>query len=422
MKFGHLSFALAGLVGLAMPLAVEAQTFAITNAHILTPGPVGEVERGTILVRDGKISSAGANVSLPKGITIIDAKGGYVTPGLIAVNTSLGLVEVSSVDGTLDARTRSTRISAAFDVQYGLNPASTLLPVARLGGITRAVVMPDYDDSNAESNREREAPFAGKAALISLGQDSNILFKAGIGMVLEIGEEGAARLGGSRASEFVQLREIFASLKAPWTTDNEWGLSSADHKALAPVASGQMPLIVLVHRAADIRQVLRLAREFRLKLILSGAEEGWQVADEIAAMKVPVLLNPTSNIPSSFDQIGATLRNAAILKAAGVDIAISGNDAGHRVRDMRYNAGLAVSRGLPLAAGLEAITLAPARIFGVANLVGSIEPGKLADLVIWDGDPLEALSEPVAVYVDGREQPMQSRATQLGQRYGKRPE
>ncbi|MBK9009440.1 MAG: amidohydrolase family protein [Novosphingobium sp.] len=152
-----------------------------------------------------------------------------------------------------------------------------------------------------------------------------------------------------------------------------------------------MPLIVIVHRAADIRQVLAFARESGLKLVLSGAEEGWQVASEIAAMNVPVLLNPTSNIPSSFDQIGASLRNAAILKAAGVDIAISGNDGGHRVRDMRYNAGLAVSRGLPQSAALEAITLAPARIFGVANLVGSIEPGKLADLVIWDGDPLEAL-------------------------------
>src|SRR3990167_5716397 len=406
MNFNHILLALACLAGLATPHVLAAQTLAINNAHILSPGPVGEVEQGTILVLDGKISSVGRNIKVPAGVTVIDANGAIVTPGLFAVNTALGLIEVSSVGDTLDARTRSTRISAAFDVQYGLNPASTLLPVARLGGVTRAVVMPGFDDSNAE----REAPFAGKAALISLGQGSNILFKAGVGMVLEVGEDGAARLGGSRASEFVQIRETLASLGNRWTPDNEWQLSEADHKALGPVISGQMPLIVIVHRAADIRQVLSLARDFRLKLILSGAEEGWQVADEVAAMNVPVLLNPTSNIPSSFDQIGATLHNAAILNKAGVQIAISGNDGGHRVRGMRYNAGLAVSRGLPYAAALEAITLAPARIFGAEKLLGSIEAGKLADLIIWDGDPLEALSEPVAVYVAGVEQPMQSRA------------
>lgn len=413
MKRRHLSLVALGLAGLLLPAAASAQNFAITNAHILSPGPVGEVAQGTILVRDGKIVSAGPHVSLPQGVKIVDAKGGYVTPGLIAVNTALGLVEVNSVDGTVDDKSRSMRISAAFDVQYGLNAQSTLIPVARLGGITRAVVMPDYDDGN----KEREAPFAGKAALISLGQGSSILFKAGIGMVLEVGEDGAARLGGSRASEFVQLREIFANLRHWGKDDDAWGLSDADRKALEPVIAGKTPLIVMVHRAADIEQVLSLAQDFRLKVILSGAEEAWQVADKIAAMKVPVLLNPTANIPSTFDQIGATLRNAAILQNAGVDIAISGNDGGHRVRDMRYNAGLAVSRGLPLAAGLEAITLAPARIFGVADQVGSIEAGKLADIVIWGGDPLEPLTEPVAIYVEGREQPMQSRATLLANRY-----
>mgnify|MGYP000391775406 CR=1 FL=1 len=182
-----------------------------------------------------------------------------------------------------------------------------------------------------------------------------------------------------------------------------------------------MPLIVVVHRAADIRQLLTLARENRLRVILSGAEEAWRVADEIAAAKVPVLLNPTSNIPSNFDMLGASLQNAAILRAAGVDIAIGGNDGGHRVREMRYNAGLAVSRGLPYAAGIEALTLAPARIFGVAGELGSIAPGKWADIVIWDGDPLEPLTQPTAIFVAGREQPLESRATELARRYAPQP-
>lgn len=413
MKRHCILAALAASSAMALPGSATAQTFAITNAHILTPGPVGEVDNGTILVRDGKIVAAGRSVAVPPGTNTVDAKGEIVTPGLFAVNTALGLVEVNSVDGTIDGRTRNSRISAAFDVQYGLNPASVLIPAARLGGVTRAVVMPDYDDGN----KEREAPFAGVGAAISLGQDAAMLYKPGIGMVLELGEDGAARLGGSRAAQFVQLRQIFASLKVQWIPDNDLGLSEADHNALLPVVAGKMPLVVIVHRAADIRQVLALAKQYPLKLILSGAEEAWQVAAEIAAMKVPVLLNPTSNIPSSFEQIGASLRNATMLKAAGVEIAISGNDAGHRVRDMRYNAGIAVSRGLPMAAAIEAITLAPARIFGLADKVGSIEPGKQADLVIWDGDPLEALTEPVAIYIDGKDQPMQSRGTLLSDRY-----
>jgi imidazolonepropionase-like amidohydrolase len=130
-----------------------------------------------------------------------------------------------------------------------------------------------------------------------------------------------------------------------------------------------------------------------------------------------VLLNPTSNIPSNFEMLGATLHNAALLEAAGVEIAFSGNDAGHRVRDMRYNAGVAVSRGLPYAAAIKAITLGPARIFGVDDQLGSIAPGKIADLVIWDGDPLEPLTQPVAIFIDGREQPMTSRALDLRDRY-----
>ena len=409
---------LPALTALALTLAAAAipaaaQTFVITNAHLVTPGPVGEVENGTVIVRDGRIAAAGAGIAVPADMRTIDARGATVTPGLIAVNTALGLVEVNSVDGSVDTKTHNSGISASFDVQYGLNPASTLIPIARLGGVTHAVVMPDYDDSD----RERELPFAGKAALISLGEGANILHRPGVGMMLELGEDGAARVGGSRAAEFVQLRQIFDLARQPVRDEYPFELSQADVAALRPVLAGTMPLIVVVHRASDIQQVLKLARDYKLKIILSGAEEAWRVAGEIAAAKVPVLINPTSNIPSNFDMLGASLQNAAILKAAGVEIAIGGNDGGHRVREMRYNAGLAVSRGLPYAAGIEALTLAPARIFGVADQLGSIAPGKTADIVIWDGDPLEPLTQPTAIFIAGREQPLTSRATELGKRY-----
>lgn len=408
-------------VALAVAGPSSAQTVAIVNAHIVSPGPLGDVPRGTILIRNGRIVAAGAHVVVPPSARTIDARNAPVTPGLVAVDTALGLTEVSSVDGTTDNRTKNGGISAAFDVEYGLNPASALIPVTRLGGVTRAVVMPDYDDSN----KERDLPFAGQAAMISLGEGANILFKAKIGMVLDLGEDGAARAGGSRAAEIVQLRNLFEDVqfyrthKAAYNSGElrDLTLSRADLEALIPVLDGTMPLIINVHRAADIRQALALARDYRLKIVLNGAEEGWQVAREIAAAHVPVLLNPSSNIPSSFELLGATLRNATLLNSAGVEIAISGNDPGHQVRDMRYNAGRAVSRGLPYAAAIEAITLAPARIFGVDDKLGSIAPGKIADIVIWDGDPLEPLTEPVAILVDGREQPMTSRALELRDRY-----
>jgi imidazolonepropionase-like amidohydrolase len=414
-----LALLVAGLIAPA-----RAETFAIVNAHIITPGPVGETPLGAVVVRDGRIVAAGADAAIPDGARIIDAAGGRLTPGLIAVNTALGLIEVNSVAGSIDSRTQESSLSAAFDVQYGLNPDSTLLPVARLGGVTRAVVMPGY----AEGEDGHDMLFAGQAAMISLGRDAPILFRARIGVVLELGEDGGARAGGSRAAAFVQLRTIFDNVRLYRARRADYdraalrdlGLSRADLEALARVLAGEAPLIVTLHRAADIRQALAFARESRIRIILNGAEEAWRLAREIAEARTPVLLNVPSNVPSSFERLGATLRNAALLNAAGVEIAISGSDAGHRVRDMRYNAGLAVAHGLPYADAIEAITLGPARIFDVDSVLGSIEPGKIADIVIWDGDPLEPLTQPRMIFTAGREQPMTSRALQLRDRYLRR--
>ena len=179
-----------------------------------------------------------------------------------------------------------------------------------------------------------------------------------------------------------------------------------------------MPLIVTVHRASDIQQVLRLAREEGIKLILDGDEEGWLVAGEIAAAGVPVLLNPISNLPADFEMRAARMENAAALNAAGVVIAIKGNEGStHRASEARYNAGNAVSHGLPYGAAIAALTVNPAKIFGMAGQFGQIAPGAAADVVVWSGDPLEPLSQPSAVFIDGVEQPLTSRALLLRDRY-----
>lgn len=418
----HFSFIgiLAALIAL-VPSTARLETIAITNARLLTMGPAGEVGSGTLVMRDQTIIAVGPEARPPADARIIDARGGVVTPGLIAANTALGLMEVNSVETTDDTRTSNRMVSAALDVQYALNPDSTLLPITRLGGVTRAIVVPDYNDRATD----RDLQFAGQAAMISLATSADILVRPKIGMVLELGESGAQRVGGSRAAQLVQLRELLdgvrffnANRKAYDRGElRDLGLSRADLDALVPVIEGRMPLIVGVHRASDIRQALQLAREYKLRIMLSGAAEGWRVAKEIAAAKVPVLLNPTFNLPSRYETLGATLKNAALLYAAGVEIAIVGNDLGHRVRDMRYNAGVAVSRGLPYLAAIEAITLAPARIFGVADQVGSLEVGKKADVVLWSGDPLEPLTQPIAVFIGGEEQPTKSRSFELRDRY-----
>ncbi|MDQ8754968.1 amidohydrolase family protein [Sphingosinicella sp. LHD-64] len=406
---------LALLALAAAPAAAE--TVAVTNARLVTMGPDGTIERGTIVLRDGRIAAVGANVAAPADARVIDAGGRIVTPGLIAANTGLGLIAVRSVEAANDRAADMTGISAAFDAGDGLNPDSLLIPVARLGGITRAITTPAYDDSPG-----REMLFAGQAAAVALG--GPMLVRRGVAMVLEMGDAGAERAGGARAAELVALRANLAEVRdyarrrAAYDRGEtrDYSLSRADLEALVPVVEGRMPLLVSASRASDIRAILTLAREERLRIVLEGAAEGWRVADELVRANVPVLLTPVDNIPISFETLGATLDNARRLQAAGVLVAFQGN-GNHRERELRYNAGNAVAVGLPWEQGLAAITINPARIFGLADRVGSLETGKDADLVIWDGDPLDTLGRPTAIFIRGEPQPMTSRQTLLRDRY-----
>lgn len=416
--------------------ATLAQTVAITNGRVLTGS--GEIQRGTVVIRDGRISAVGADVAVPAGAEVIDAQGGVVAPGFVAVDSGLGGVEVSALQDTNDLRQSSNSLSAAFDLSWGLDPDSFTIPVARLGGITRAIVVPQHPGSAGGHFHEEDTAgvgdgglhspglFAGQAAAIHLAEGTDILVRPRVAMVAPFGDAGAGVAGGARGAEFTLFREIlrevrlYAANRAAYDRGGlrDLMLSRADLEALIPVVEGRMPLIVTVHRAADIRNVLRLAEEENLDIILDGAEEGWRVADEIAAAGVPVLLNPLTNLPSSFEVRGATMENAARLHAAGVVIAIKGNEGSvHRAREARYNAGNAVAHGLPYLAAIEALTVNPARIFGLEGQMGGIRTGVEADVVVWTGDPLEPLSQPVAIFIAGRRQPLESRALELRDRY-----
>lgn len=436
MRLRTLILAAASVVAIASPALAQELT-AITGGRVLTGSSV--IENGTVVIQNGRVVSVGSGAA-PSGARVIDARGKVVSPGFVAVDSGLGGSEVSSVGGSDDLSNGANSISASFDVSYGLDPWSFTLPVARLGGITRAIVMPSHagggggghshDDSDfagvGHAGLQSPGLFAGQAAIIHLAEGTDILVKPRVAMVAPFGEAGAGIVGGARGAQFTQFKEtlaevrLYARNKAAYDRAGlrELSLSRADLEALIPVANGDMPLIVTVRRASDIQQVLRLAREEGVKVILDGAEEAWLVADQIASAGVPVLLNPISNLPGNLETRAARMQNAAALNAAGVVIAIKGNEGSiHRAREARYNAGNAVSHGLPYEAAIAALTVNPARIFGMTGQFGELRAGAAADVVVWSGDPLEPLSLAETIFVNGQEQAPTSRQFLLRDRY-----
>lgn len=436
MRLRNLILGAVCAAALTTPALAQSLT-AITGGRVLTGTSV--IENGTVVIQNGRVVSVGTGAA-PSGARVIDARGKVVSPGFVAVDSGLGASEISSVGGSDDQTNGANSISASFDVSYGLDPWSFTLPVARLGGITRAIVVPGHPGGSGGHNHQDDSDFAGvgaggyqapslfagQAAVIHLAQGTDILVKPRVAMVAPFGEAGAGVAGGARGAEFTQFKEtlaevrLYARNKAAYDRAGlrDLSLSRADLEALIPVANGSMPLIVTVHRAADIQQVLRLAREEGVKVILDGAEEGWLVADQIVAAGVPVLLNPISNLPGNLETRAVRMENAAALDAAGVVIAIKGNEGSiHRARETRYNAGNAVSHGLPYDAAIEAITVNPARIFGMAGQFGELRPGAAADVVVWSGDPLEPLSNAEVIFIGGAEQAPTSRQFLLRDRY-----
>jgi imidazolonepropionase-like amidohydrolase len=411
-----ISIFLLSLPVLAGPAVAEPPAIiAITGATIHTQGPQGTIQNGTLVIENGRVRAVGGpQVAVPAGARRIDAHGKVVTPGLFDSLSALGVVEVNAVEGTRDARVEDDRVTAAFNVADGLNPRSVLIPVNRIEGLTRAVVAPSPGKSL----------IAGQGVIITLGGPGDFLVRSPVAMFAVLGEQGSHLAGGSRAAALLRLKEAFqdaldyaANRKAFDAGDRRpYALSRLDLEALLPVVKGTLPLVVAVDRASDIETVLRFAKEWKLKLILASVTEGWKVADQIAAAKVPVLINPMDDLPNSFESMGSTLENSARLHKAGVTFAFMTGDA-HNARNLKQGAGNAVAYGLPWDAALEAITTAPARIWGIADHYGTLEPGKDADVVFWDGDPLELSTFADAVFIRGKEMPMKSRQTELRDRY-----
>ena len=393
-----------------------AQTIAITGGTVYpVSGP--KVANATVLIRDGKIVAVGAGVTTPSGAARIDATGKWVTPGLIDGAGQLGLVEIGAVPGTREGFLHGDTIAAAFNVAEGLNPASMLIPVTRIEGVTTALATPLGN------------LVAGQAVLIDLAGNTieEMLVKSPVGIVADLSESGKNEAGGSRAGVADRLRRAFRDAllyerrRADFNRAQMPPLpeSPPDLEALLPMLHGQEALIANANRRSDIETALRLAREFKLKLVLAGAQEAWQIAAELARADVPVLVEPLDNIPS-YDALGVRYENAGLLAKAGVKIALLETDT-HNSRNLRQEAGNAVAYGMSWEQALRAVTLSPAEIFGVADRYGSLEAGKVANVVVWSGDPFEFTTGVEHVLIRGKETPLKSRQTGLLERYRKLP-
>ena len=410
-----ISFAAA----IAITAPVGAQTIAIVGGKVHpVSGP--PIESGTVLIVNGKIVAVGSNVPIPAGAQRIDATGKIVTPGFVNSSTQLGVQEVSQVTDTRDMSARGKdNIAAAFTVWDGLNPNSVMMAPARKEGITSFIVMPTG------------GLVAGQAALLDVvpGTTTDMIIRAPVAMIAEVGDPQQAGVN-SRGELIVKLRELLDDTRFFQThrdafdraQTRPFAASRLDLQAMIPVIEGRLPLVIAVNRASDIDAAMRIAREFNVRLMIDGGAEAWMMADKLAAAHIPVLTGAMNNIPAGFAALGQRQENAALLRKAGVAVALIGNAGGgdeeaFNVRNLKQEAGNAVAYGMTWDDALRAVTLAPAEIFGVADRVGSLQPGREGNVVVWSGDPFEFTTRVEHVFVRGHEYSDKTRQDLLMERY-----
>ena len=445
------------LVFALLASAAPAQTIAITGGTVALGDGSDPIEGGTVVIRNGRIVGAGRGIAVPADAQTVDATGKWVTPGIFAGFSRVGLAEVDAVGNANDVSAENSPFSAAIDVAPAVNPRAAAISISRANGITRAVVAPSTGKSI----------FAGQGAIIDLGADMQPITRARAFQFVEMGEAGSNEAGGSRAATFVLFRNALREARdlsrfspgisggggqreprasdqrdlpleeVPGPSQQMLGgsanrgddvlLTRFDAAALVPVLTGRQQLLVHVERASDILQVLGLRREFpNLKLVLVGATEGWTVADQIRASGVPVIANALVNLPASFEQLAATQSNFGRMRAAGINVAMGSinEDETRMIQVARQNAGnlVALTRvpgatGLSWGEALAAITSRPAEVMGLGGEIGSLRPGRRADVVVWSGDPLDTTATAQMVMIDGVQQPLDTRQTKLRDRY-----
>ncbi|MBA4121290.1 MAG: amidohydrolase family protein [Acidobacteria bacterium] len=405
----------------------KAGTFAIVNARIVTVSG-GVIENGTLVIRNGKIEAVGATISVPSGAEQIDAKGLNVYPGMIDAGTNLGLAEVGQgAPATIDVA-ETGDMNANAKAILGINPHSSHVNVTRVNGITTVLSMP------------QGGVISGQSAIINLnGSTQNEMAVVPLfGLVINFprittAAGGFNPFGPQQPIEFSEalkrrdqrledLKKLFrdaenyARVQDAYAKDKNLPVPQTDLKtaALAPYARGEKPIIFTAERERDIRGVARFAADMKIKAIIMGGQEAWKAADELKKNNIAVIYTNIYSLPVRDDDAYDYLFEApAKLQKTGVKFCISTGDGGAEVRDLPYHAGLAGAYGLPKEEALKSVTLYAAQILGIADKVGSIEVGKIANIVVTDGDILEPRTNVKYLFINGRMLPLTSRHTEL---------
>lgn len=397
----------------------HADETLIRDGRIMTSSDAGVIERGNILVRDDRIIDVGADVTAPEGAAVVDADGAWITTGLFDSNTMVGLGDVESSTMRSDHRIRGSDLGAGFRIALAIDRHSLHIPITRLEGVTRALVRPSVG----------EEVFAGQSAILALADD-DVIVSGSNAVFVYLGETSHRVAGGTRGKAMIDLidaldeAELYADNRRAFERRRIRDLreSQLDLEALVPVIEGDKPLAVYVDRASDIEVLIEEVADRRsgsqgLDLVIMGGREAWKVADLLAQEEIPVVINVLDNAPRSFDRIGARLNQAALLEQAGVRFAFMTEDLFTDNRTLNQGAGVAVANGLAWEDAVEAMTINPARIWGIDDDYGAIEPGKQADIVLWDGDPLEVMSAPTRMMIRGDWIDLTSRQLRLRDRY-----
>jgi imidazolonepropionase-like amidohydrolase len=389
----------------------ENSTFALTNATIETV--TNGVINGTLLIQNGKITGLGSNVTIPSGAKTIDCSGMTIYPGMIDGGTTLGLSEVGSISLTQDYDEIGDFTPHA-DALTAVNPNSVLIPVTRVNGVTTVLTVP------------KSGLFPGTASLINLhGYTPKQMYAGFRGIVMNFPSTGRRGRRDRRSDDDIkkQSEKALKKLNETWERCTQYASLKANqsdmHKynpemdAMIPVVKGEAPIMIEVNAKDDILSALKWVEEKNVNAIFTGVAEGWRVADSIAAANIPVITGPVLSTPRrSSDRYDSAYKNAGLMHQAGVKVAIRTNET-ENVRNLPFNAGFAAAYGMGKEEALKAVTIVPAEIFGVDDQLGSLEVGKVANVIVADGDPFETKTQFQHIFINGWKVPLESRHTLL---------